>query len=31
MAKKGGKRNAAPGDVATHRQASFRYALLDKL
>ncbi len=31
MAKKGGKRKAAPGDVATNRQASFRYTLLDKL
>src|SRR4051812_10310180 len=31
MAKKGGKRKAAPGDVATNRQASYRYNLLDKL
>ncbi len=31
MAKRGGKRKAAPGDVATNRQASFRYTLLDKL
>ena len=30
MAKKG-KRKAAPGDVATNRQASFRYEFLDKL
>ncbi|MBX5470446.1 MAG: SsrA-binding protein SmpB [Thermoleophilaceae bacterium] len=30
MAKKG-KRKAAPGDVATNRQASYRYELLDKL
>jgi SsrA-binding protein len=30
MAKKGGKRKAAPGDVATNRQASFRYELLDR-
>jgi SsrA-binding protein len=29
MAKKG-KRKAAPGDVATNRQASFRYNLLEK-
>jgi SsrA-binding protein len=29
MAKKG-KRKAAPGDVATNRQASYRYNLLDK-
>jgi SsrA-binding protein len=27
---KGGKRKAAPGDVATNRQASFRYNLLEK-
>jgi SsrA-binding protein len=27
---KGGKRKAAPGDVATNRQASFRYNLLDR-
>src|SRR5918997_2321340 len=31
MAKKGGKRKAAPGDVATNRQAAFRYNLLDRL
>ena len=30
MAKKG-KRKAAPGDVATNRQAGFRYEFLDKL
>ncbi|MDQ4048008.1 MAG: SsrA-binding protein SmpB [Actinomycetota bacterium] len=30
MAKKGGKRKAAPGDVATNRQASYRYHLLDR-
>lgn len=30
MAKKGGKRKAAPGDVATNRQASFRYDLLER-
>ena len=30
MAKKGGKRKAAPGDVATNRQASFRYKLLER-
>src|SRR5829696_5801154 len=29
MAKKG-KRKAAPGDLATNRQASFRYNLLEK-
>jgi SsrA-binding protein len=29
MAKKG-KRKAAPGDIATNRQASYRYNLLDK-
>jgi SsrA-binding protein len=28
---KGKKRKAAPGDVATNRQASFRYDLLDRL
>ena len=28
---KGGKRKAAPKDVATNRQASFRYELLDRL
>ena len=31
MAKKGGKRKAAAGDVATNRRASFRYELLDKV
>jgi SsrA-binding protein len=31
MAKKGSKRKAAPGDVATNRQASYRYTFLDKL
>jgi len=30
MAKKG-KRKAAPGDIATNRQAAFRYELLDRL
>ncbi len=30
MAKKGGKRKAAPGDVATNRRASFRFELLEK-
>jgi len=30
MAKKSGKRKAAPGDVATNRQASHRYNLLDR-
>ena len=30
MAKKGGKRKVAPGDVATNRQASHRYELLDR-
>jgi SsrA-binding protein len=30
MAKKG-KRKAAPGDVASNRQAAFRYELLDKV
>ncbi|MEX2252697.1 MAG: SsrA-binding protein SmpB [Thermoleophilaceae bacterium] len=30
MAKKGKKRKAAPGDVATNRNASFRYHLLEK-
>jgi SsrA-binding protein len=30
MAKGSGKRKAAPGDVATNRQASFRYHLLDR-
>jgi SsrA-binding protein len=28
---KGTKRKAAPGDVATNRQASYRYTFLDKL
>ena len=27
---KGGKRKAAPGDVATNRQASFRYNLIER-
>jgi SsrA-binding protein len=31
MAKKGGKRKAAPGDVATNRSAAYRYHLSDKL
>ncbi|HEX2103826.1 MAG TPA: SsrA-binding protein SmpB [Solirubrobacteraceae bacterium] len=31
MAKTGKKRKAAPGDIATNRQASFRYELIDKL
>jgi SsrA-binding protein len=31
VAKSGKKRKAAPGDVATNRQASFRYELIDKL
>jgi SsrA-binding protein len=31
MAKKGGKRKTAPGDVATNRQAGYRYHFLDKL
>ena len=30
MAKKRGKRKAAPGDVATNRQASYRYQLLER-
>jgi len=30
MAKKSGKRKAAPGDLATNRQASYRYNLLEK-
>jgi SsrA-binding protein len=30
MAKKGGKRKAEAGDVATNRQASYRYSLLEK-
>jgi SsrA-binding protein len=29
VAKKGGKRKAAPGDVATNRQARYRYNLLE--
>src|ERR671938_2049794 len=28
---KGKKRKAAPGDIATNRQASYRYELLDRL
>jgi SsrA-binding protein len=28
---KGGKKKAAPGDVASNRQASFRYEFLDKI
>ncbi len=28
---KGGKKKAAPGDVASNRQASYRYEFLDKL
>jgi len=28
---KGGKKKVAPGDVATNRQATYRYDLLDKL
>jgi SsrA-binding protein len=31
MAKKGRKRRAAPGDVATNRQAGFRYDLLERV
>ena len=31
MPKAGKKRKAAPGDVATNRQASYRFDLLDKL
>jgi SsrA-binding protein len=31
VAKTGKKRKAAPGDVATNRQASFRYELVDRL
>ncbi len=31
MAKKSGKRKAAPGDVATNRPASHRYELLERL
>jgi SsrA-binding protein len=30
MTKKSGKRKASPGDVATNRQASFRFNLLDR-
>ncbi len=30
MAKKGGKRKAVAGDVATNRQASYRYELIDR-
>jgi SsrA-binding protein len=30
VAKKGKKRKAAPGDIATNRQASYRYDLLDR-
>ncbi len=30
MAKKGGKRKENPGDVATNRQAAYRYNFLDK-
>src|SRR3954470_17728110 len=30
MAKKSGKRKAAPGDVATNRQAAYRYNLIDR-
>jgi SsrA-binding protein len=30
MAKKGNKRKTAPGDVASNRQASFRFNLLDR-
>jgi len=30
MAKKGKKRKAAPGDIATNRQASYRYDLLER-
>jgi SsrA-binding protein len=30
MAKRRGKRKAAPGDVATNRQASFRFNLLER-
>ena len=30
MAKKGGKRKAAAGDVATNRQAAYRYHLIDR-
>ncbi|MDQ3609728.1 MAG: SsrA-binding protein SmpB [Actinomycetota bacterium] len=31
MAKKGQKRKAHPGDIATNRQASFRYELSDRM
>ena len=30
VAKKGKKRKAAPGDIATNRQASYRYDLLER-
>ncbi len=30
MAKKGKKRRAAPGDIATNRQAGFKYELLER-
>jgi SsrA-binding protein len=30
MAKGGGKRKAAPGDVATNRRAAFRYVLMER-
>jgi SsrA-binding protein len=30
VARKGGKRKSEPGDVATNRQASYRYELLDR-
>jgi SsrA-binding protein len=30
VAKKGKKRKAAPGDIATNRQASYRYELLER-
>ena len=30
MAKRSGKRKAAPGDVATNRYASYRYELIDR-
>ena len=31
MAKKSGKRKVSPGDVASNRQASYRFEFLDKL
>ena len=31
MAKKSTKRKAAPGDIATNRQASFRYELIERV